>query len=787
MTILRQTIIAGWGISLAASAFADEPGDAARQVFAKVAASVVTVRTLDEQGDAAAQGSGVVVAAGRIATNCHVVQEAASLRIVGAQGEFAARWVGQDPQRDVCILAVDGFSVPVPSLRSSSSVAVGEAAFAVGDPLGFGLAVSAGLVSVVDSKSASPVLISSASLSPGSSGGGLFDRDGRLLGITTAILGTGQNLNLVLSSDNLDRLAGAASPPRLPAPPPPPERRWEDEAKALQAGADWSRLEQVALSWCAAQPSAAAAPAFLGMAQQELKRNKDAVTSLRRAIDLDEHYAFAWLLYASALKTAGQTQAANAALDRAEAVQPNYAEPGAMRGDWLRQDGRLDEASRQLTESIRRAPGRSYVWRTLGMVEEARGNKAAAQAALQTALRLGDANADVRQRLAQLLAGAGKADEASRVKGDSASGKDEAARTQTAIGLAELQRNRLGPAEDALRKAIALAPELAMAWSALGSVLSRSGRSAEAEKAYDQSLKLAPDMAETLTNRAVIRRELGHRDAALADVRRAIAVDADYLPAWGLLGAVQMDARNFREAAQAFSRIDGLGKASADQLASLGEAQGEIGEVDTALKTLARAEAIEPTLVRTHLATAKVLGRRGDIDKALAYLERALKLEPSNSVAWSSKGYALIKLGRLPEAVAALETAVSLAPEIANGWINLGEAQLRSRNLGRAIQALEKAVVLAPQAIDARLYLAQAYIGARLPAKSREQTERLLAVQPELAPALGLLAMSYLQEGNTTAARTPYLRLKAVAPPVARNLRELAIAGGLTAARQLPE
>ena len=797
MNLLSKAIVVGYGVSLSAAAFAEAPAEDAQRVFTKVAPSVVTVRVLDEQGVDAGHGSGVVIGAGLVATNCHVVQEAATLRVDSVSGQFPGKWIRQDPLLDICILSVDGLSAPVASLRSAASLVVGEPVFAVGNPLGFGVAVSSGLVAAVNTKNGTPVVIASAAQSPGSSGGGLFDREGRLVGITTAVLGTGQNLNLALSVDGLDRLAVSGNPARPPAAPPAPERRWEDEATALQRSGEWTKLEDLARSWNAVQPSSAASLTFLGVAQQILNRNEEAVTSLHRALGLDDHYAFAWLSYARALRAAGRLTEANEALNRAEVVMPNYAEPSAYRADWLRQDGHLDEARQQLKESLRRAPGRSHVWRTLGLVEDARGDKLEAQRAFQTALRLGDANADVQQRLAQLLAGSGKADEASRVTAQGRQGKNENAMTQIAIGLAEMQRNRLGPAEDALRKAIVLAPDLAVAWSGLGSVLNRSGRAEEAEKAFDQALKLSPDVAETLVNRAlvaetlvnraIIRHKLGRRDAALEDIRRAIAIDAAYVPAWGLYGTLQIETKNFREALIAFAKIDSLGKATAEYLVSFGETQAEMGDVEGGLKTLTRAEALDPKLVRMCLSTAKVLGRKGDIVKAITYLERALKLDPTNQHAWSGKGYGLMKLGRLPEAVEALETTVRLAPDFPNGWINLGEAQLRSRNLGRAIQTLEKAIVLVPQAMDARLFLAEAYLGARQPAKSREQLEQLLGRQANFAPALGLLAMTYLLEGNAPAAKTPYLKLQAVAPAVALNLRNQAIASGVTAAKLLPE
>jgi tetratricopeptide (TPR) repeat protein len=787
MTALSRTLVAAWGLSLAAVAIAEVTVDDAQRVFAKVASSVVTVRILDEQGGDEAQGSGVIVGAGLVATNCHVVRDAVSVRVVSATGEFTGTWIRQDAQRDICILAVAGLAAPTVSLRGSASLVVGEPVFAVGNPLGFGLAVSSGLIGVVDTKGEHAVVISSAAQSPGSSGGGLFDRDGRLVGITTAVLGTGQNLNLVLSSDGLDQLIAAGNLPRVLAPPPTPERNWEQEAAALQVDSKWEKLESVAKDWEVARPTAADAMIYMGIAQHALNRNPEAIVTLRRALDLDPYHAFAWLIYGRVLKETGRREEANEALSRSEALQPSVAAPSAARAEWLRLDGRLDEARRHIMRSLRLTPGSSSSWRTLGLIEDARGDRDGASRAFQMALRLGEADADVRQRLAQLLAASGKADEASRVTAQTDLGKSESARTQVAIGLAELQRDRLGPAEDALRKAIALAPDLADAWSGLGTVLMRSNRTAEAEKAYDEALKFAPSNSEILSNRAAARLALKRLDAALEDANRAIAIDRESAQAWRLYGMVRMEQKNFREVVVALAKIDAWGKATIDDLVSLGESQGEIGEAENGLKTLARAEAQDANHVRMCLSTAKVLGRKGDSGKALVYLERVVKIEPANHVAWSSKGYGLMKLGRLPEAVEALEIAVSLAPDHSNSWINLGEAQLRTRNLGRAIQALEKAVVLTPQAIDARLFLAQAYLGARLAAKSREQTEQILKRLPAFAPALGLLTMAYLLEGNTRAATVQYLKLKATAPAVARRLRDQAIAGGMMAARQLPE
>ncbi len=338
-----------------------------------------------------------------------------------------------------------------------------------------------------------------------------------------------------------------------------------------------------------------------------------------------------------------------------------------------------------------------------------------------------------------------------------------------------------------MRKATALAPEWSDAWDALGVVLARSNSTADALKAFDRALELAAGNSQILTNRASAHFRLKRFDDALSDAKRAIDIDPRLANAWRMYGSVQLETKNFREAATAFDKLDQLGDPTPDDLVSLGDSHLGTGNVELALKSFARAESRNPDFARMHLSTARALGRKGEIEKALAYIERALKVEPASHVAWSSKGYGLMKLGRLQEAVHALETAASLDPNHSNSWINLGEAQLRSKNLGRAIQALEKAVALAPQAMDARLFLGHAYLGTRQAAKSREQAERILEKQASFAPGLGLLVLSYLVEGDPLGADTPYLRLKQVAPAFARSLREQAIAGGMAVAKQLSE
>ena len=784
----RLALFAAIAVTLqTSSSRADSSTDEAQRVFTQVSPSVVTIHTLDGKGQPEMQGSGVVVGEGLVATNCHVVQEAASIRVRSSQGELPAIWSRQLPSLDLCLLTVAKLTAKPLKLRPSKTLTVGEPVFAVGNPLGFGLAASAGLITMVKAQEPFPLVLATAPVSHGSSGGGLFDSQGQLLGITTAIMGTGQNLNLILVADAAAALLsqGIASTPTKA--PPTPEKRWNDIATELQEAGDWARLEKHSQAWSQAQPGAAMPLTFLGMAQKVLKRNEEALATLRQALAQDNNLAFAWLNLADVLRTLGQPEQAELALQQAHNKDPSYSIPSERRAEWLQQQGKPAEALVEVQEALRLNPSRSFTWALLGKIEDDLKHNPEAKRALATALRLGSADDDVKRRLAALSAQAGNNDAPLRQEVSKDGSSSQASYALVAIGRSEIGQGRMGPAEDALRKALALNPRSDDAWNLLGEVLRTSHRRSEADEAFTQAIALLPTAALYLANRAENRRSWEKLELALADAQRATELEPQNVGAWLVSARIQRDRKNYAAASNAFEKAGALKSLTAEQLASWGDSLIGAGNLEAAHAQLQKSEALDAQLPSMCLAMAKLLGTKGDLAGALGYLERALVVNPVDPVAWSSKGYALTKLGKFPQAAEALETAVRLDPALANSWINLGEAQMRNRNLGRAIQALEKAITLAPAAMDARMYLAQSYLSARMTAKSREQTEKLLEQQANFTPGLGLLTMSYLMEGNTEAAAKPYRQLKTMAPAFARQLRERALAEGIVAAVSLPE
>lgn len=141
-------------------------------------------------------GSGVVVAAGVIVTNNHVVEDADQIKVTAADGkEYDVQIIGTDPKSDLAVLRVKGDSSglrPLP-MGDSTRLRPGEIVLAIGNPFGVGQTVTMGIVSAkgradLGITDYEDFIQTDAAINPGNSGGALVSMGGELIGINTAIL-----------------------------------------------------------------------------------------------------------------------------------------------------------------------------------------------------------------------------------------------------------------------------------------------------------------------------------------------------------------------------------------------------------------------------------------------------------------------------------------------------------------------------------------------------------------------------------------------------------------------
>lgn len=762
--------------------------DNATRVFERVSPSVVGIRSLDEAGRTDGQGSGVVVGPARIVTNCHVVRDARTLQIQRGDKTLAARWLSADLPRDLCLLEVPGLDAPAIKPRASTTLAPGERIYAVGNPLGFGLAVSDGLVSTLAPAGDGSRIYITAALSPGSSGGGLFDGEGRLLGITTAVMSLGQNLNVALPAEWIDDFAARGTPPPALPEAPPPETRWLIEAESLRIKRDWKALAGLAIRWTEAQPKSPTAWLLLGLAQQNLGQLASAEKSQRVSLALHKQNVSAWVELGSTLNMLERKSEAEQAFQQAMTHNPSSGYPYLQLARNRYVNKRYDDAKELAEKAAQRSAPDVFVWWLLGDIEEKRGDPVAAARAFRIALRHRPDEPELTASLARVLAAAGKNAESREViaKAPSAAGKMSAAEWIN-LGHAESLNKRYTDAEIAFRKALEADPRSADAWVNLAYVQYTSGRREAAETSIDRALAIDPDHVPALSQRAEQRAMIKDYPAARPLLERVVVLAPQGVTGWRWLGLVRSETLDYAGAADAYRKATALPGALAEDWLGLGNACVKIrqfAEAESAFKT---AENIAPGNNDVLLGLASLTGQRGDNEGALRYLERILAADPGSAHAWSSKGYALIRLGKLDAAVQALETAVRLQPDFANAWINFGQALLMQKQLGRAIQALERATALAPAAADARFYLSQAYLASRLLPQARVNLEKLSSQLPNAPQTLTLSTLLNLAEGKVAEAKAAFLLLRAMNPDGAQALRRDAISRGFPSAGSLPE
>ena len=142
-------------------------------------------------------GSGVIISSdGYILTCAHVVDGASSITVTIGDKDYTATLVGEDTTSDIAVIKIDADGLTPATVGNSDSLKVGQSVMAVGNPLGeLGGTVTGGMISALNrsvtiqgssSVNTMSLIQMDASVSPGNSGGGLFNMNGELVGIVNA-------------------------------------------------------------------------------------------------------------------------------------------------------------------------------------------------------------------------------------------------------------------------------------------------------------------------------------------------------------------------------------------------------------------------------------------------------------------------------------------------------------------------------------------------------------------------------------------------------------------------
>lgn len=373
---------------MASPAHANTP----EQIFAQGSPSVVVVDIFDAKGKSIGLGSGVVIGSGQVITNCHVAQKGKGLQVRQSGKTFKATLQYADPDRDLCQLNVPDLQVTPVTLGTAKKLMVGQRVYAIGAPAGLELTLSEGLISSLRMYEGSQYIQTSAAISPGSSGGGLFDDQGRLIGITTFYLAAGQNLNFALPVDWISEL-----PKRAKAPQPVAKKGGLDlliRALVLEVKKDWRGLLKLSQQWVKSDQGSAIAWNVLGNAYYNLEQYDRAIQAYKEALRIQPEDADAWENLGAAYVNLNQYNQAIQALGVALRIQPVNADAWSYLGRSYFGLKQYDQAVQAFIERVRIESEDAKAWYCLGLAYYFQGQRDKVREIYQTLRKLNPALAE---------------------------------------------------------------------------------------------------------------------------------------------------------------------------------------------------------------------------------------------------------------------------------------------------------------------------------------------------------------------------------------------------------
>lgn len=244
----------------------------------KLKGSIVKIHTVTKTGGHGV-GSGVVVAKDYVATNCHVLANAAGVNVTARGETFQPTAIKEDWHHDVCLLRVDYLPLQPAELGDSEHLQYEQPVFSIGFPGGPVKPLTTnGNIKALYPMDDSFIIRTSSSFMLGASGSAIFDETGKLIGLNTVKSpGQGQYAYYYgVPVKWVKQLLEAPESNKIGLPGTPfwdaPENRWPYFMRVVgpTQNARWAELKAIAETWAAVEPDNAEAHYYLGLAQQNL-------------------------------------------------------------------------------------------------------------------------------------------------------------------------------------------------------------------------------------------------------------------------------------------------------------------------------------------------------------------------------------------------------------------------------------------------------------------------------------------------------------------------------------
>ena len=367
---------------------------------------------------------------------------------------------------------------------------------------------------------------------------------------------------------------------------------------------------------------------ILGAVNLGLRKLPEAEYDFKKATELNPNYAEAHNNMGNALKEQGKLEAATKAYQCALNINPNYAEACNNMGNALKDHGNLNAAIEQYQLALNINPNYAEAHNNMGIALIEKGNLDGAIKAYKRALKI----------------------------------KPNYAEAYSNIGNILLQRGEVDTAIEKYQHALKINPNYAKAYNNMGNALLKKGKFDDAIEAFQYALKIQPNFVEAHNNMGNVFKNQGNLDAAVEVYMRALKINPDY----------------------------------AETHYNLGNLLHQQGEFEKAIESYQNTLKIKPNLSEAHNNMGNTFFKQRKFDEANEAYQQALNIKPDYAEAYNNMGNVLLEQGKLDAAIEAYQSTLNIKSDYAEAYNNIGNALLLQDKLAAAIEAFQHTLKIKP-------------------------------------------------------------------------------------------
>lgn len=678
--------------------------------------SVVYIATYDRKGELHSIGSGFFVSQdGIIATNYHVIQGSFAGAVKTSTGKrYKDVYIlSYDIDKDVALLQVNENNASAVTIGDPDTAKQGDEVITIGNPEGLQNTVSDGIISAIREVEGTSVFQITCPISKGSSGGPLFNLNGEVVGLTTLMWATGQNLNFAIPISVLTPLLHNQSKLSLA------EKALKDKDKLLL---DYKERQKASSKLEPEDALFEEASDFYKMAKAATKypeyfessgtTDDEAIEYLKKALDVNPHYHAAHFVLARSYSRNKQYEKAEKSFLKAIELKPKYQDAYCSLAYVYVNTKKYDQAIESLFAALNHGPATSEIYYGLAEAQAAKDKMADAEEFYKKAIDL--RGSFYSERAVDKLAGL------YLKKGDLKASWKYLIKTEPFVRKKELPE-KLAIYEPYLKT------NNFYAFVSLGHICYHSVEYKKAIEYFEKAFRLHPKRFAQYYELGMAYQKEGNFQNAVKNLEKAVALDSYHYDAHLQLGMIYgghlliiddkgnfQKERNYPRALELLKATKSINPRDYDSYYYLSKTYYDAGRYYDAL-----AEAKETLAIQESTVTFSLLG---DIYFAMEDYEKALdayRNSINELLDWGlSRGRVadtLVKLERYDEAITFLEESLKLKQvrkfsfAKSNLKTKLGEVYREKGDYEAAIRCYKETLAISPKNYSAHFGIASCY------------------------------------------------------------------------------